>query len=153
MPQIIKSKKLPYSPEKLFDLVADVEKYPEFLPWCGGAKLVKRDEKEIVGTLVLAKGGLRKSFTTRNICNYPNRMDIALVEGPFKSLNGHWEFKKIDEGCEVSCCLRFEIPFLLQPILGSVLEYMANTMVESFARRAAVVYPDNHEVIDIPPEK
>ena len=140
VPQITKSKKLPFSPEQMFELVADVEKYPEFLPWCGGAVLRKRDEQEIIGTLTLAKGGLRKSFTTRNRCHYPERMDISMIEGPFKSLNGHWEFRSIEEGCEVSCRLQFEIPFILQPILGSVLEYMANTMVDSFARRAYSIY-------------
>ena len=143
VPQIRKSKKLPFSSAQMFDLVADVERYPEFLPWCSEAKLVKRDDKEIVGTLTAVKGGLRKSFTTRNRYEYPKWMDITLVEGPFKKLNGRWDFVEQDDGgCVVNYRMDFEVPFLLAPILGGFLDYMANTMVDSFAQRARAVYGD-----------
>lgn len=141
MPQIRKSKKLPFSPAQMFDLVADVEQYPKFLPWCAAARLVKRDEQEIIGTLTVEKGGLRKSFTTRNRYEYPTWMNIALVEGPFKHLTGRWDFKPAaDGGCEVHYEMNFEVPFFLAPILGGVMEYMANTMVSAFAERAVQVY-------------
>lgn len=141
VPQIRKSKKCPFSPAQMFDLVADVEKYPQFLPWCAAARLVKRDEKEIIGTLTVEKSGLRKSFTTRNRYQYPQSMDIALVEGPFKSLSGRWDFvAQADGGCEVRYEMSFEVPFFLAPILGGVMEYMANTMVGAFADRADKIY-------------
>lgn len=141
MPQIRKSKKLAFTPAQMFDLVSDVERYPEFLPWCADAKLVKRDEKEIIGTLTAEKGGLRKSFTTRNRYDYPNWMDISLVDGPFKKLNGRWDFLALpDGGCEVRYQMDFEVPFLLAPLLGGLMDYMANSMVDAFAARAAQEY-------------
>lgn len=140
MPQIRKVKKLPFGAAQMFDLVADVEKYPQFLPWCAAAQLIRRDEREIVGRLTVEKGGLRKSFTTRNRYDYPRWMDIALVEGPFRHLSGRWEFAEEDGGCTVHYQMQFEVPFLLAPILGGLMDYMANTMVDAFARRAAQVY-------------
>ncbi len=140
MPQIRKSKKLPYSPEQMFDLVADVERYPEFLPWCAAARLVKKDEEEIIGRLTAQKGGLRKSFTTRNRYRYPDWMDIALVDGPFKHLSGRWEFLPNEPGCTIHYRMSFDVPFFLAPVLGGLMEYMANTMVDSFVRRAEAVY-------------
>lgn len=125
----------------MFELVADVERYPEFLPWCAAAKLVKRDELEIIGTLTAEKGGLRKTFTTRNRYEAPHWMDIALVDGPFKKLSGRWDFiEQADGGCEVRYRMEFEVPFLLAPILGGLMDYMANSMVDAFAARAAAVY-------------
>lgn len=140
VPQIRKAKKLPFSAAQMFDLVADVEKYPEFLPWCAAAKLIRRDDREIVGRLTAEKGGLRKSFTTRNRYEYPRWMDIALVEGPFRHLSGRWDFVEDGEGCTVHYQMRFEVPFLLAPILGGLMDYMANTMVDAFAKRAQDVY-------------
>ncbi|SUO97699.1 type II toxin-antitoxin system RatA family toxin [Suttonella ornithocola] len=141
MPQIHKTKKLPFSAVQMFDLVADVERYPEFLPWCAAAKLVKRDEQEIIGTLTAEKGGFKKSFTTRNRYHYPDWMDIALVNGPFKHLSGRWDFiEQPNGGCEVKYQMRFEVPFLLVPILGGLMDYMANTMVDAFAERAKKIY-------------
>lgn len=124
----------------MFDLVADVEQYPAFLPWCAAAELVRRDEREIVGRLTVEKGGLRKSFTTRNRYEYPCWMDIALVEGPFRHLSGRWDFVEEADGCTVRYEMRFEVPFLLAPILGGLMEYMANSMVDAFARRAQERY-------------
>jgi len=101
VPQIRKSKKLPWTPSQMFDLVADVEKYPQFLPWCANGKLVSRNEHELVGTITAQKGAFHKSFTTRNRFDYPHWMDIALVEGPFRHLRGRWEFVATDDGgCE-----------------------------------------------------
>ncbi|UJF25061.1 type II toxin-antitoxin system RatA family toxin [Suttonella sp. R2A3] len=141
MPQIRKSKKLPHTAAQMFDLIADVDKYPEFLPWCSAAKLEKYDDEEIIGTLTAQKGGFSKTFTTRNRYHYPDWMSIELVEGPFKKLNGRWNFTPSgDGGCVVDYRMEFEVPFLLAPILGGLMEYMANTMVECFAKRAKVIY-------------
>ncbi len=146
MPQILKSKKLPYTAKQMFDLVADVEQYPKFLPWCAATRLVRKNEQEIIGTLTVEKGGLRKSFTTRNRYSYPDWMNISLIEGPFKHLNGRWDFKELPSGgCEVRYEMDFEVPFFLAPILGGVMEYMANTMVSSFAERAKVIYGTNSD--------
>ena len=142
MPQIRKVKKLPFSAAQMFDLVADVPSYPQFLPWCAAGKLVKRDEKEIVGQITVEKGGMRKAFTTRNRFHYPAWMDIALVEGPFRHLSGRWEFREDAQGagCTVHYQMRFEVMVLLAPILGGLMEDMANSMVDAFAQRAYAVY-------------
>ena len=141
MPQIRKSKKLPWTPSQMFDLVADVEKYPQFLPWCANGKLVSRNEHELVGSITAQKGAFHKSFTTRNRFAYPHWMDIALVEGPFRHLRGRWEFVATDDGgCEVRYSMDFEVPLLLAPILGGLMSHMSNTMVDAFARRAEQVY-------------
>ena len=129
----------------MFDLVADVEAYPQFLPWCAAARLVRRDEAEIVGQITVEKGGIRKSFTTRNRFAYPQWMDIALVEGPFRHLSGRWEFREEEGGCTVFYQMRFEVMFLLAPIFGGLMEYMANSMVDAFAKRAFAVYGDGHD--------
>lgn len=146
MPQIRKVKKLLFSPEQMFDLVADVARYPEFLPWCGGAKLIKRDEVEIIGSITAQKGGFHKSFTTRNRYQYPDWMDIALLNGPFKRLNGRWEFRRLPNNeCEVYYEMNFEVSFLLAPILEPLMAHMSNTMVDSFAKRAQDIYgTDSH---------
>lgn len=130
----------------MFDLVADVEKYPQFLPWCAAATLVKRDDQEIIGKLTVEKGGIRKAFTTRNRYQYPDWMNIALVEGPFRHLSGRWEFVPDSEGqgCTVHYRMQFEVMFLLAPILGGLMEYMANSMVDAFAKRADDIYGPTH---------
>ncbi|MDO4643158.1 MAG: type II toxin-antitoxin system RatA family toxin [Cardiobacteriaceae bacterium] len=141
MPQIRKSKKLPFSPAQMFDLVADVEKYPQFLPWCTKGKLVSRNTHELIGTITAQKGAFHKSFTTRNRFDYPNWMDISLLEGPFRHLHGRWEFLSLpDGGCEVRYSMDFEVPFLLAPILGGLMKHMGDTMVDAFAQRAEQVY-------------
>ncbi|WP_233120083.1 type II toxin-antitoxin system RatA family toxin [Rappaport israeli] len=141
MPQIFKSKKLFYTPKQMFDLVADIESYPEFLPWCARARLIERNENEIIGSITAQKGGFNKSFTTRNHYDYPNWMSISLLEGPFKHLQGRWEFKSLPEGgCEVSYQMDFSTPFFLAPFLAPLMEHMGNTMVDSFAKRADSVY-------------
>ena len=145
MPQIQKSQKLPYAPERMFDLVADVARYPEFLPWCAAASLVKKDDREIIGRLTAQKSGFRKSFTTRNRYRYPDWMDIALVDGPFKHLSGRWEFVPDGQGCTVRYQMSFEVPFFLAPVFGGLMEYIANTMVVSFVGRAEAVYGLDHD--------
>lgn len=144
MPQIRKSKKLPFTPEQMFDLVADVEQYPQFLPWCAKGQLIRRDDKEIIGRITAQKGAFHKSFSTRNRFRYPNYMNIQLIEGPFKHLNGRWDFIALAEGgCEVCYQMNFEVPFFLAPVLGGLMEHIGNTMVEAFAQRAKKIYGDH----------
>ena len=125
----------------MFDLVADVARYPEFLPWCAEGRQVSRSENELVGKITVQTGAFRKSFTTRNPFDYPHWMNITLVEGPFRHLRGRWEFRPLDDGgCEVHYSMDFEVPLLLAPIFGGLMEYMTNTMVDAFARRAEAIY-------------
>lgn len=124
----------------MFDLVKDIQKYPEFLPWCRAARILSLTDNELIGELSVAKAGFEKSFTTRNRFVYPHSMDIALVEGPFRHLSGRWRFIDEDAGCLVHYEMRFEVAFLLAPLIGGVMEMMANTMVDCFAQRAQALY-------------
>ena len=88
---------LPYSCEQMFDLVAEVEKYPEFMPWCGGATVNQRDEKGMEASVTISIAGIRQTFTTRNEHDYPNRIVLRLVKGPFSALTGDWQFTPLGE--------------------------------------------------------
>lgn len=140
MPQIRKRQNVRFTPEQMFQLVYDFERYPEFLPWCSGALLRSLSEHQLVGTLYIEKGGIKKSFTTRNAFVRPNYMDIELVNGPFKHLRGRWDFRTIEGGCEILYYMDFEVSLLLKPILSGVLELMSHSMVQAFCKRAEVVY-------------
>ena len=84
---------VPYSAAQMFDLVADVDKYPEFMPWCGGAEVQSRHENGMQASVLISFAGLKQRFTTRNRHDYPKRIDLELVDGPFSSLAGHWQFQ------------------------------------------------------------
>ena len=141
MPQIYKTKRLPYSCAQMFDLVADVEKYPQFVPWCSAARLIRKTDRELVATLTAQKGAFSKSFTTNNTFVYPQWMDIQLQEGFFKRLHGRWEFTpQTDGGCEVSYHMDFEVPLLLGPLVGGLANLMGSTMVDVFSARAQALY-------------
>ena len=84
---------LPYTREQLFDLVADIERYPEFLPWCVGARIRERRGNEIVADLLIGYKMVRERFTSRVVLSRPDRIDVSYSEGPFKYLNNHWLFE------------------------------------------------------------
>ncbi|MGA1001602.1 MAG: type II toxin-antitoxin system RatA family toxin, partial [Litorivicinaceae bacterium] len=90
MPKITRTALVSHTPEQMFDLVNDFARYPEFLPWCGAARVLEASGSAIVGELSIQKGSIRQAFTTRNTLTPPSRIDLSLVEGPFKSLGGHW---------------------------------------------------------------
>lgn len=140
MPQIRQAKKLPYSREQLFDLVADVEKYPEFLPWCADGKIIRRETSALIGQITVQKSAFRKSFTTRNEFVYPEYMNLTLIEGFLSQLNARWEFHQLPDGCEVRYQMNIEVPFFLKPILESVIQQMSEKMVDAFAQRAKAIY-------------
>ena len=142
MTEVKRSALVEYSAEQMFDLVNDVASYPQFLPWCSGAEVLEQSEHELKGRLDLAKAGIKQSFTTLNKLNRPESIDINLVEGPFSKLNGRWEFQALsDNACKVS--LRLEFDFLnamLRAVVGPVFNHIANTMLESFVKRASEIY-------------
>lgn len=133
---------VPYTPAQMFDLVADVERYPEFVPWCAGSELLERDDDELTGRLVLAMGPLTGSLTTRNRLDPPDTMTLELVEGPFRELYGEWQFKALgDSGCQVDLQMRFSFSNPVKDmVLGSAFEQTCNRLVDAFVSRAAEVY-------------
>ena len=142
MTAISKSALVSYSPAQMFALVDGIEAYPEFLPWCRGAKVLSRTDDEVRATIELSKGGVEKAFTTCNR-NQKNKMiEMRLVEGPFRQLEGFWRFDALgDDGCKVSFDLEFEFASrMLGMVVGPVFSQIANSMVDSFHKRAVEVY-------------
>ncbi len=133
---------VPYTPAEMFELVNDVEAYPRFLPWCKRARVLRRDEQQIQAMLTVAKGGVEKSFTTLNVLNEERTVDMRLVEGPFRKLEGLWRFESADTGrCRVSLDMTFELSSkVLALTLGPVFNQAANTLVDAFVKRAYAIY-------------
>jgi len=97
MHSIQRSVLVPYRCEQMFDLVADVARYPEFMPWCGGTDVQWQNEHGMQATVQIRFAGIRQSFTTRNDHSYPHRIVFHLVDGPFSSLTGDWDFQALGE--------------------------------------------------------
>lgn len=133
---------MPYSANEMFALVEDVESYPEFLPWCNDATVHFRDAAIIEATLELHRGSVSKHFRTRNESIPGERMDIALVNGPFRHLTGGWLFTQLgDAGSKVSLEMHFEFAHrAIDIVLGRFFEDTCNSLVAAFIQRADVVY-------------
>ena len=142
MPEVNRSVLVNYRPEQMFTLVDDVERYPEFLPWCGGASVSARDETRTRATIQINYRGIRQSFTTENTKRAPSEMTLRLVEGPFRELDGQWQFTALGErGCKVEFRLRYEFSSrLLARLLGPVFGFIANSFIEAFVKRADQLY-------------
>ncbi|HEY7752850.1 MAG TPA: type II toxin-antitoxin system RatA family toxin [Steroidobacteraceae bacterium] len=142
MREVRRSALLPYSAGQMYGLVADVLRYPEFLPWCTGAQVLAAEGEFVTVTLGLQRGIARGSFTTRNRLVPERSMEMRLVEGPFATLEGRWDFAPIaDAGTRADLLVRFETRGLLGGIaLGPAFEQICNQLVDAFARRARQVY-------------
>ena len=142
MPEVNRSVLVSHTPEEMFTLVDAVERYPEFLPWCGGTSVSFRDEACTRATINISYRGIKQSFTTENTKRAPGEMLIHLVEGPFRELDGRWRFTALGEhGCKVEFRLSYEFSSrLLSKLLGPVFDFIANSLVEAFVKRADRIY-------------
>ena len=142
MARVEKSALVPYSAQAMFDLVADVEHYKDFLPWCSDSRLVSRDVHKLCGMIEVSRLGITQAFSTCNALDPPERMGIALKEGPFKKLHGEWRFIELrDDACKVVLTMEFEFAGrLINAAFGRVFHQVANSLVESFVERAREVY-------------
>lgn len=142
MPDIRKTKIVPYTQEQMYDLVTDVESYPEFVPWCVSSHVINRTPEEVRGTLAFARGGLHKEFTTLNRLQPHKMIEIRLINGPFRHLEGFWRFETVASGhCRVSLDLEFEFSSrLVKLVFGPIFNQVANTLVDAFCNRAKIVY-------------
>jgi len=132
-----------YSPAEMYDLVNDVEAYPEFLPWCKSSEVISATEDVIEARVEIAKGSLNKSFATRNLLQKNKMIEMKLLEGPFKHLEGFWRFNPLKNpgACKVTLDLEFEFESKLVGLaVGPVFSKIANTLVDSFGKRAVIVY-------------
>ncbi len=137
-----KSALVHYSAEQMFRLVKDVETYPAFLPWCHSTRLLKSTEQEICAELVVARLGIRQAFSTCNRFEENKWMRLELRDGPFKKLRGDWKFLPLrEDACKIELDLDFEFSgALIDKAFGSVFQHAANTLVDSFCKRADEVY-------------
>jgi ribosome-associated toxin RatA of RatAB toxin-antitoxin module len=142
MPEVTRSVLVSHTPQEMFALVDAVERYPEFLPWCGGASVSLRDEARTRATINISYRGIRQSFTTENTKRAPAEMTMRLIEGPFRELDGQWRFTALGErGCKVEFRLHYEFSSrLLAKLLGPVFDHIANSLVEAFVRRGDQLY-------------
>lgn len=142
MSEVVKSVLVPYSAAEMFVLVDAVETYPEFLPWCGGTDLHKRDETVTEATIHIRYVQVQQYFTTENLKRFPEEMHLRLKDGPFRKLEGVWRFRPLgEEGSKVELVLHYEFStHLLEKILGPVFGYIANSLVDAFVQRAETVY-------------
>ena len=138
MPEISRSALLPYPPRFVYDIVNDVEAYPAFLPWCGGAELHRADQTSLEASIKISVAGVDQWFRTRNAMIPGESIEIELVEGPFKRLQGRWNFVSLDgSGCKIELVLAFEFKRgLTAAVIGPAFTRIANTMVDSFCQRA-----------------
>lgn len=142
MPRHEETRVLPYTPEQLFDLVADIDRYREFLPWCLASRITKREGNVLYADVVIGFRMLRETYTSRVVLDRPRTIDVDYVKGPFRHLDNHWRFTPENEGrTRVYFMVDFEIgpPFLRQ-IMEPLFHEAVRRMVHAFETRAARLY-------------
>ncbi|MGN6154989.1 MAG: type II toxin-antitoxin system RatA family toxin [Sphingomicrobium sp.] len=142
MPRHSETRHLPYTPEQLFDLVADVSRYDEFLPWVVAVRIRSSSETETVADLVVGFSAFKERFTSRVVKHRPDRICVDYVEGPLKYLHNEWEFERADDG---GTNLHFSVDFafksrLFETLAGQMFDRALRRMTGAFERRAAALY-------------
>ena len=142
MAVVHKSVFLGYSAQQMFDLVANIDDYPKFLPWCSGVEIRERGDNVVVASIGINYHGVKQSFTTSNENTAPTTIKMKLVDGPFKCLDGVWTFKALrEDACKIELDMHYEFSgTLLDKLVGPVFGKIANSMVDSFCKRAETVY-------------
>lgn len=141
MTVVKRAREVNFSCEQMYNLVDDIENYHEFLPYFEKSVVHHRDEDEVQATLVIAAGGMNKSFTTRNRLQENKMIELRLVDGPFSHLEGFWRFDPTDTGSMITFDLEFEFSGrMLSMLLGPVFEQVTDKMVDAFCERAEALY-------------
>ena len=142
MVHISRSALLPYSAARIFALVDDIASYPQFMQGCVAADIIERGPETVTARLTLGKAGLRHSFTTCNRLQPPLRMQMLLVEGPFRSFSAEWRFTELsDTACKVAFDIEFEFSAsLVDAVLAGLFENTASEMVNAIVKRAEQIY-------------
>lgn len=142
MPTHAEKRKINHSSQKMFNLVSDVEKYPEFLPWCVGIRLKERTNENLKADMIIGYKMFRETFSCKVELNSPNRIDVIYEKGPFKYLNNHWIFEdKSDGTCIVDFFVDFEFKSsLLQKVIAVMFNEAVKIMVDAFEKRADAIY-------------
>jgi ribosome-associated toxin RatA of RatAB toxin-antitoxin module len=151
MKHVRRSVLLWYSPREMYELVTAIEDYPDFLPWCSQAQVLEQHDDGMTARLTLSKGGLQHAFTTRNEHVDGARVRVALVDGPFSELEGHWQFLPVSrtpgvgDADAAACRIEFDLRYAfsnaaLEALVSPVFDRIANTLVDSFVQRAEQVH-------------
>lgn len=141
MPTHAEQRVLPYTPEQLFALVADIERYPEFLPWCIGARIKERQPNLVVADLIIGFKVFRERFTSRVVLDPTGKIDVTYAEGPFRYLDNHWTFERAPEGCRIGFFVDFEFKSrLMQKVIEVLFSEAVRRMVGAFEKRACDLY-------------
>lgn len=151
MPTHAEQKHLPYTPEQLFTLVAEVEKYPEFLPWCIASRTKKRQDNVIYSDLIIGYKMVREKFTSKVTLEYPGHIRVEYLDGPMRYLSNHWKFIREEDG---SCIIDFYVDFefknpFFQRLMGIFFNEAVRRMVDAFETRAKKLYGDNAALQDM----
>ena len=143
MQRVMKSVLVPYPAARMFELVDRVEEYPQFLPWCGGAKIVEQSGDRKTARIDIDYHGVRAHFTTDNVNRPPESIVITLKDGPFRHLHGEWRFRPLGEtGCKVEFELAYEFATqMLDKVIGPVFGHIARTFIDAFVKRAEAGHP------------
>ena len=132
---------LNFSSEKLFDLVADIERYPEFLPWCLDAKIIKKEDCIVYADLAVGYKWIKEIYRSKVILTRPNVIKIEYQRGPFKYLENYWHFHSKNKGCEIKFYIDFEFrSLILRKIIGPFFGEAVVRMVRAFENRAKAIY-------------
>lgn len=145
MKTVQKSVLIWYSPQEMFNLVADVPQYPEFLPWCDFARVLERHPDGVTAEVGMSLGGLKKSFVTRNTHVPGEQLRMQLVKGPFSQLEGLWRFVPVGDGSQRACRVELNLSYgfssgALAALVGPVFDKIAANMVDAFIQRAEKIY-------------
>lgn len=142
MPGIRETRRLPYTAEQMFDLVADVGRYREFLPWVIATRVRSNSETEMVADMVVGFKSLRESFTSRVHKERPREIDVHYVDGPLRDLDNIWQFRPTDDGgCEIDFCVDFTFKNkMFEALAGQYFDRAFRRMVEAFEKRADDLY-------------
>ena len=145
MTRIEKTALVKFSAQQMFDLVNDIESYPQFLPWCSQSRIIKREGNIVEAELSISKGGFQKSFSTRNELDMGKEITVSLIDGPFSHLAGVWQFQPLrEDASKIVFDLDFELSGKLASLaFGAVFNQICNTRVSSFTQRAKVVYAND----------
>lgn len=143
MPTHAEKRVLPYRPDQMFDLVADIEHYPEFLPWCVACRITRREGEVIWGDLMVGFKVFRETFTSKVTLGRPDRIDVEYVNGPFRYLNNHWLFEPAEGGEATAIDFYIDFEFrsrMMQAVAGTVFNEAVRRMVTAFEARAHAVH-------------
>lgn len=142
MPSIRETRRLPYSAEQMFDLVADVDKYPEFLPWVVATRVRDDSETEMTADMLVGFKALREKFTSKVVKERPTKLHVHYIDGPLRDLDNNWTFRDIGEGaCEIDFCVDFAFKNrMFETLAGQYIDRAFRKMVAAFETRAGELY-------------